>query len=70
MHFDNFTAPWPSSPTTSPTLYNIIVVEMEAKHDYKAAADAWETLHRVNAAYPKLDKLKQKLDQARAPATR
>jgi tetratricopeptide (TPR) repeat protein len=56
-------------PNHQPTLYNIIVVEMEGKHDYKAATDAWETLHRVNAAYPKLDKLKQKLDQARAPAT-
>jgi cytochrome c-type biogenesis protein CcmH/NrfG len=53
-------------PRHQPTLYNIIVVEMEGKHDYKAAADAWETLHRVNAAYPKLDELKQKLDQAQA----
>jgi cytochrome c-type biogenesis protein CcmH/NrfG len=55
-------------PRHQPTLYNIIVVEMEGKHDYKAAADAWETLHRVNAAYPKLDELKQKLDQAQASA--
>ena len=55
-------------PRHQPTLYNIIVVEMEGKHDYKAAADAWETLHRVNAAYPKLDELKQKLDQARSSA--
>lgn len=53
-------------PRHQPTLYNIIVVQMEGKHDYKAAEEAWETLHRVNAAYPKLDDLKQKLDQARA----
>ena len=53
-------------PRHQPTLYNIIVVQMEGKHDYKAAEEAWETLHRVNAAYPKLDELKQKLDQARA----
>ena len=55
-------------PRHQPTLYNIIVVQMEGKHDYKAAEEAWETLHRVNAAYPKLDELKQKLDQARASA--
>jgi cytochrome c-type biogenesis protein CcmH/NrfG len=55
-------------PRHQPTLYNIIVVEMEGKHDYKAAADAWETLHRVNAAYPKLDELKQKLDQEQSAA--
>jgi TPR repeat len=53
-------------PRHQPTLFNIIVVQMEGKHDYRAAADAWETLHRVNAAYPKLDELKQKLDQARS----
>ncbi|HXJ94995.1 MAG TPA: tetratricopeptide repeat protein [Terriglobia bacterium] len=53
-------------PRHQPTLYNIIVVQMEGKHDYKAAEEAWDTLHRVNAAYPKLDELKQKLDQARA----
>lgn len=51
-------------PRHQPTLYNIIVVEMEGKHDYKAAADAWETLHRLNPAYPKLEELKQSLDQA------
>lgn len=55
-------------PRHQPTLYNIIVVQMEAKHDYKAAEEAWDTLHRMNAAYPKLDELKQKLDQARASA--
>ena len=55
-------------PRHQPTLYNMIVVEMEGKHDYTAAADAWETLHRINAAYPKLDDLKHQLDQARVSA--
>jgi Tfp pilus assembly protein PilF len=52
-------------PRHQPTLFNIIVVEMDGEHDYKAAEDAWKTLHRVNAAYPKLDELKQRLDKAR-----
>jgi tetratricopeptide (TPR) repeat protein len=52
-------------PRHQPTLYNIIVVEMEGKHDYQAAEDAWETLHRLNAGYPKLDELKQRLDKTR-----
>jgi hypothetical protein len=55
-------------PGHQPSLFNIIVVQMDGKHDYKAAASAWETLHRLNAGYPRLDELKQRLDQARGSA--
>jgi len=53
-------------PRHQPTLYNIVVVNLEGTHDYKAARDAWETLHRLNPSYPKIDALKQKLDEASA----
>jgi cytochrome c-type biogenesis protein CcmH/NrfG len=53
-------------PRHQPTLYNLVVVNMEGKHDYQAADQAWQTLHRLNPNYPKLDELKQKLDAARA----
>lgn len=53
-------------PRHQPTLYNIVVVLMEGKHDYKAARQAWGTLHRLNPDYPNLDRLKQRLDEARA----
>ncbi len=50
-------------PQHQPTLFNIIVVNMEGKHDFKAAQRAYEVLHNLNPAYPKLDELKQRLDQ-------
>lgn len=49
-------------PRHQPTLYNIVVVNMMGKHDYKAARQAWETLHQLNPNYPDLDQLKQRLD--------
>jgi cytochrome c-type biogenesis protein CcmH/NrfG len=52
-------------PRHQPTLYNLVVVNMEGRHDYKAAEQAWQTLHGLNPNYPNLDQLKQKLDQAR-----
>jgi len=52
-------------PQHQPTLYNLVVVNMAGKHDYKAAEAAYETLHRLNPNYPNLDQLKQKLDQVR-----
>ena len=52
-------------PRHQPTLYNLVVVNMEGKHDYKAADQFWQTLHRLNPSYPKLDELRQKLDESR-----
>lgn len=51
-------------PQHQPTLYNLVVVNLEGKRDYKAAEQAWQMLHRLNPRYPNLDQLKQKLDQA------
>ena len=57
-------------PAHQPTLFNIIVVNMEGKHDYKAAQKAYDTLYRLNPQYPKLSDLKERLDQeARGAAT-
>jgi tetratricopeptide (TPR) repeat protein len=53
-------------PRHEPTLYNVVVVNLEGKHDLRAASQAWDELHRLNPNYPNLDQLKQKLDQARA----
>jgi tetratricopeptide (TPR) repeat protein len=53
-------------PGHQPTLFNIIVVDLEGKHDSKAARKAYETLYRLNPSYPKLDDLKKTLD-AQAP---
>lgn len=54
------------NPRHEPTLYNVVVVNLEGKHDLKAASRAWDELHRLNPSYPNLDQLKQKLDQAGA----
>lgn len=56
------------NPKHEPTLYNLVVVNLEGKHDLKAASQAWDELHLLNPKYPNLDQLKQKLDQAQASA--
>ena len=56
------------NPRHEPTLFNIVVVNLEGKHDLKAASQAWDELHRLNPNYPNLNELKQRLDQARASA--
>ncbi|HEV2423766.1 MAG TPA: tetratricopeptide repeat protein [Terriglobia bacterium] len=54
-------------PGHQPTLFNIIVVNMEGKHDFKAAQKAYDALYRLNPQYPKLGELKKTLDdEARA----
>lgn len=55
-------------PRHQPTLFNIIVVDMEGKRDLKAAREAYDTLYRLNPSYPKLDELKKTLDQRAAGA--
>lgn len=50
-------------PQHQPTLFNIIVVDMEGKHDYKAAQKAYDALYRLNPQYPKLSALKERLDE-------
>jgi len=46
------------------TMFNLIIVEMEGKHDLAAARKAWARLHQQDPAYKGLDDLKQKLDAA------
>ncbi len=56
-------------PQHQPTLFNVIVVNMEGKHDYKAAQKAYEALYKLNPTYPKLDELKTRLDEEAGPAS-
>lgn len=56
-------------PGHQPTLFNVIVVDMEGKHDYKAAQKAYEALYRLNPDYPKLSELKKRLDDDARGAT-
>lgn len=54
------------APQHQPTLFNVIVVYMEGKHDYKAARRAYDALYRLNPGYPKLADLKKRLDDESA----
>jgi len=51
-------------PKHGPTLFNMIVVNLEGTHDLKAAQDAWERLNKINPNYPGLDTMKQRLSAA------
>jgi tetratricopeptide (TPR) repeat protein len=51
-------------PDHQPTLYNMIIVNLEGIHDLAAARSAWQRLDRLNPGYPGLDRLKQQLDAA------
>jgi tetratricopeptide (TPR) repeat protein len=51
-------------PKHEPTIFNMIIVNMEGTHDLAAARAAWNKLHDLNPNYKGLDALKQKLDAA------
>jgi len=53
-------------PHHAQTMFNLIIVEMEGKHDLAAARKAWARLHQQDPTYKGLDDLKQKLDAAQA----
>ena len=53
-------------PTHQPTIYNSIVVSLDGLHDVAAAQKAWEQLNKMNPSYPGLDRLKDRLEAARA----
>jgi len=55
-----------TAPRHEPTIFNMIIVNLEGTHDLAAARAAWEELHRLNPDYPGLNRLKQKLDSAGA----
>lgn len=48
------------------TMFNIIIVYLEGKHDRAAARKAWERLHQEDPNYKGLDDLKQKVDATQA----
>ena len=51
-------------PRHEPTIFNLIVVNLEGTHDLAAARAAWEKLHAMNPNYKGLDELQQRLDAA------
>ena len=51
-------------PSHEPTMFNIIVVDLEGTHDLQAARKAWETLNARDPAYPGLDQMKKQIDDA------
>ncbi len=51
-------------PRHEPTIFNMIIVNLEGTHDLAAARAAWEKLHAMDPNYKGLDGLKQRLDAA------
>lgn len=56
------------NPRHEPTLYNIVVVNLDSGRDLAAAREAWGKLYKLNPRYPNLDRLKQELDAASGAA--
>lgn len=52
------------SPDHQPTMFNMIVVNLEGTHDFRTAEKFWKELDRRNPNYPGLQSLKEKLDAA------
>ncbi len=52
-------------PTHEPTMFNIIVVNLQGTHDLAAAQAAWDRLHDRNPNYQGLAGLKESLDAAK-----
>jgi len=49
-----------------PTIFNLIVVNLEGTHDLRTAGKYWNELNRQNPNYPGLKEIKAKLDAAMA----
>jgi cytochrome c-type biogenesis protein CcmH/NrfG len=56
------------NPNHQPTLFNLIVVNLEGTHDLGTAKKYWSELHRQNPNYPGLEQIKGKLDAAAGSA--
>jgi tetratricopeptide (TPR) repeat protein len=52
-------------PKHQPTLFNLIVANLDGTHNLDAAQVAWNELHKLNPNYPGLEPLKQGLAAAR-----
>ncbi len=57
------------NPNHQPTMFNMIVVNLEGTHDLKTARKYWDELHRQNPNYPGLNEIKAKLDAASGSAS-
>ncbi len=51
-------------PNHQPTLYNMILVNLDGTHDLAQARAAWQKLSRLNPSYPGLEMLKERVDPA------
>jgi len=58
------------SPNHEPTMFNMIVVNLEGTHDYRTAEKFWKELDRRNPNYPGLQDLKVKLNAALGASSR
>jgi TolA-binding protein len=56
-------------PTHEPTMFNIIIVNLEGTHDLAAARAAWDRLHKRNPNYPGLDALKDRFSPGSGTAS-
>jgi TPR repeat protein len=56
------------NPNHQPTMFNLIIVNLEGTHDLKSANKYWNELHRQNPNYPGLNEMKAKLDAAAGSA--
>ncbi|HET7214336.1 MAG TPA: tetratricopeptide repeat protein [Terriglobia bacterium] len=54
------------NPGHQPTMFNMIVVNLEGTHDLQAARKYWNKLNQQNPNYPGLKEIKGKLDTADA----
>lgn len=54
-------------PRHEPTLFNLIIVNLEGTHNLRAANDALSRLQSINPGYPGLDQLEQAISSAGAP---
>jgi cytochrome c-type biogenesis protein CcmH/NrfG len=52
------------NPNNQPTIFNLIVVNLEGTHDLRTANKYWNELNRQNPNYPGLKDIKGKLDEA------
>jgi TPR repeat protein len=57
------------NPNHQPTIFNLIVVNLEGTHDLRAANRYWNELNRQNPNYPGLKEIKGRLDAAAGSAT-
>jgi TPR repeat protein len=58
------------SPNHEPTMFNMIVVNLEGTHDFGTAEKFWEELDRRNPGYPGLQDIKVQLNAALRKSSR